>query len=200
MTPFTWTPRHTLGLASASPQRSAILTQLGVAYDVRPTHVEEIEDGEPYALAAENARRKATAAREALERNERDTAVVLACDTIVALDGRVLGKPAGESQARDFIGQLAGATHHVLGALAIALPDGRILERTDTTSVTFAPLDAAQVAAYVATGEWRGRAGGYAIQLTGAALVEQIEGDYLNVVGLPVPALRALVQGLVPPF
>ena len=75
-----------------------------------------------------------------------------------------------------------------------------IRERTDRTLVSFAPLDEAQIATYVATGEWRGRAGGYAIQGAGGALVDAIDGDYLNVVGLPVPALRALVQGLVPPF
>jgi septum formation protein len=82
----------------------------------------------------------------------------------------------------------------------VLAPAGDLLERTDRTLVTFAPLDAGQVAAYAAAGEWRGRAGGYAIQGRGAALVERIEGDYLNVVGLPVPALRALVHGLVPPF
>jgi septum formation protein len=75
-----------------------------------------------------------------------------------------------------------------------------VRERTDRTLVTFTALDDRQIAAYVATGEWRGRAGGYAIQGRGAALIEAIDGDYLNVVGLPVPALRALVQGLVPPF
>ncbi len=88
----------------------------------------------------------------------------------------------------------------MLGAIAVALPGGRLLERTDRTLVTFAALGAGQVAEYVALGEWEGRAGGYAIQMRGAALIDRIEGDYLNVVGLPVPALRALVQGLVPVF
>jgi septum formation protein len=88
----------------------------------------------------------------------------------------------------------------VLGAVAIAADGGTLLERTDRTLVTFAPLDGAQIDAYVGTGEWRGRAGGYAIQGHGAALVDSIDGDYLNVVGLPIPAVRALVHGLVPPF
>lgn len=200
MAPFTWDDSLLLVLASASPQRRAILEQLGVAFDVRPTHVEELEEGEPGFLAAENARRKAVAGRAALSDAELGRGVVLACDTVVALSGRVYGKPADAAQARAFIADLAGATHEVLGALALALPDGRILERTDRTLVTFAPLDPAQVAEYVATGEWEGRAGGYAIQQRGGALIEGIEGDYLNVVGLPVPALRALVQGLVRPF
>lgn len=200
MTLFAWDPSLTLVLASASPQRRAILEQLGIAFEVRPTAVEECEDGGPFAAAAENARRKVVAGRVALGEAERARSVVLACDTVVALGGRVYGKPADAEQARSFLGDLAGETHDVLGALALALPDGRVLERTDRTLVTFAPLGEEQVAAYVATGEWRGRAGGYAIQMRGAALIDRIEGDYLNVVGLPVPALRALVQGLVPPF
>ena len=98
------------------------------------------------------------------------------------------------------LADLRGRTHDVLGAVAIATPGGRVLERTDRTLVTFAPLTPTQAAAYLATGQWERRAGGYAIQGRGAALVEAIDGDYLNVVGLPVPAVRALVQGLVPPF
>ncbi len=198
--PFIWDPSLTLILASASPQRRAILDQLGVAHEVRPTAAQELEEGEPFALAAENARRKAAAALAALSDDERARCVVLACDTVVAHDGRVYGKPADRAQAIEYLSELAGATHDVLGAIAVALPGGGLLERTDRTLVTFAALDAAQIAAYAATGEWEGRAGGYAIQMRGAALIDRIEGDYLNVVGLPVPALRALVQGLVPVF
>jgi septum formation protein len=197
---YAWTPSNRLILASASPQRTAILTQLGVPHEVRATAAPELEEGEPFALAAENARRKAAAAVAALAPGEAADAVVLACDTVVALDGRVYGKPAGEAQARAFLADLQGRTHDVLGAVAIATADGRLLERTDRTLVTFTPLTTGQIAAYAATGEWEGRAGGYAIQGRGAALVEAIDGDYLNVVGLPVPAVRALVQGLVPPF
>lgn len=200
MQPFAWTPSHRLILASASPQRTAILAQLGIAHEVRATAAPELEQGEPFALAAENARRKAAAAVAALTPAEAPDAVVLACDTVVALDGRVYGKPGDAAQARAFLADLQGRTHDVLGAVAVATPDGRVLERTDRTLVTFAPLSAEQVAAYVDAGEWEGRAGGYAIQGRGAALVEAIDGDYLNVVGLPVPAVRALVQGLVPPF
>jgi septum formation protein len=195
-----WDPAHTLVLASASPQRRAILEQLRVPFEVRPTDADELEDGEPFALAAENARRKAQVAREALGGAERDATVILACDTVVALDGRVYGKPRDEMQARAYLSDLAGTTHEVLGALAVVTPGDELLERTERTRVSFAGLDAGQAAAYAATGEWRGRAGGYAIQGRGAALVERIDGDYLNVVGLPVPALRALVHGLVPPF
>ena len=200
MSRLAWTPDRRLVLASASPQRTAILTQLGIAHEVRPTTAPELEEGEPFALAAENARRKAHAALDGLDPSDRPGVVVLACDTVVALDGRVYGKPQVAGQAAVFLNDLQGRTHDVLGAVAIATADGTLLERTDRTLVSFAPLDAAQIAAYVETGEWQGRAGGYAIQGRGAALVESIDGDYLNVVGLPIPAVRALVQGLVPPF
>ena len=200
MQPLAWTRENRLILASASPQRAQILHQLGIPHEVRPTEAPELESGEPFAVAADNARRKGRAGRDALGVAESALAVVLACDTVVALDGRVYGKPADAEEAAAFLHDLQGRTHDVLGALAIAAPDGMIRERTDRTLVSFAPLDEAQIAAYVATGEWRGRAGGYAIQGAGGALVDAIDGDYLNVVGLPVPALRALVQGLVPPF
>ncbi len=131
---------------------------------MRATAAPELEEGEPFALAAENARRKAAAAVAALAPGEAADAVVLACDTVVALDGRVYGKPADDAQARSFLVDLQGRTHDVLGAVAIATPGGDVLERTDRTLVTFAPLTTGQIAAYVATGEWEGRAGGYAIQ------------------------------------
>lgn len=198
--PLRWRPSWHLVLASASPQRRAILDQLGVSFVARPTEVAELGDGEPTVAAAENARRKALAGMAALEPSEREVSVVLACDTVVTLDGRLYGKPADEAQARRYLAELQGRSHDVLGAIAVVTAEGRLLQRIERTSVTFAPLEAAQIAAHVALGEWRGRAGGYAIQGRGAALVERIDGDYLNVVGLPVPALRGLVQGLVPSF
>ena len=200
MEPFAWRAGLTLVLASASPQRHAILTQLGIAHVVRPTTADEDDAGEPYAVAAANARRKAMAGRQALGPEESPGAVVLGCDTVVALDGRIYGKPGDAAQAASYLDDLAGRTHEVLGAIALATPDGALRERTEVTSVTFAALDEDAIERYAATGEWQGRAGGYAIQGSGAAIVERIEGDYLNVVGLPVHSLRALVGGLVPPF
>jgi septum formation protein len=187
-------------LASASPQRRAILEQLGIAHVVRPTDVHEVDEGEPYAAAAANARAKARAALAQLDAGAAQRDVILACDTVVALDGRIYGKPRDAAEAAEHIAALAGRTHEVLGALAVVMPDGSIAERTDITAVTFAALSPAEVDRYVATGEWRGRAGGYAIQGRGGAVVERIEGDYLNVVGLPVHALRMLIPGLVPPY
>ena len=126
------------------------------------------------------------------------SALTLGADTLVAVDGDILGKPRDEGQAREYVARLAGRTHQVVGAIALV----REGELTDTaveiTQVHFRPVTAAQLDWYVATGEWRGRAGGYAIQGVGAALVSGIEGDYLNVVGLPLARLLDLEPGLLP--
>jgi septum formation protein len=151
---------------------------------VRPAEIEEISAGDPRAVVIENARRKARAVPGDL---------VLACDTEVNVDGAVLGKPADEDEAVRMLAQLAGRTHEVLGGLVLRR-EGRDCEAIASTLVQFRDLDPTEVSAYVATGEWRGRAGGYAIQGRGAALVERIEGDFWNVVGLPVPELIRLLK------
>jgi septum formation protein len=116
----------------------------------------------------------------------------------VALDGDILGKPRDAAQAREYVGRLQGRTHRVVSGLAIAR-DGELRTATDVTQVAFRPADGALLDWYVATGEWSGRAGGYAIQGVGAALVAGIRGDYLNVVGLPLARLLDLVPDLLPP-
>jgi septum formation protein len=171
-------------LASASPQRRAILEQAGFAFEVRPAHVDELDAGDPRAVAAENARRKALAIADDL---------VLGADTLVTLDGTILGKPRDAAQAAEYVGLLAGRTHEVVGAIALARGGAVVAEAVEVTEVTFRDLDDADVAAYVALGEWEGRAGGYAIQGRGAALVRGIAGDYLNVVGLPLARLLDLL-------
>jgi septum formation protein len=181
-----------LVLASASPQRSAILTRLGVAFEVRPAEVSELEQGVPEEVALENARRKARAARAA-----GSPEVVLGCDTIVCLAGRIYGKPGDEAGARRTLHALSGNTHEVLSGLVL-LSAGDERAAVARTAVTFRQLDERLLDWYVATGEWRGRAAGYAIQGAGAAIVEAIDGDYTNVVGLPVPALLALLPELLP--
>jgi septum formation protein len=151
---------------------------------VQPAEIEELTAGEPREVVVENARRKAGAVEGDL---------ILACDTEVILDGDVFGKPANEADARGFLQRLSGRTHEVYGG--IVLRKG-IDEQAGVcvTKVHFRPLEAAEIDAYVATGEWRGRAGGYAIQGRGAALVQKIEGDFWNVVGLPVPELVRLLK------
>jgi septum formation protein len=145
-----------------------------------PAGVDELAEGEPRAVAAENARRKALAVPGEL---------VLGADTLVTLDGAILGKPRDAAQAVEYVGRLAGRSHEVVGGIALARAGAVFVDAVEVTEVVFRALTAAEVEAYVALGEWEGRAGGYAIQGRGAALVTAIAGDYLNVVGLPVAAL-----------
>jgi nucleoside triphosphate pyrophosphatase len=184
-------PAPRLVLASRSPQRRAILAQLGVPFEERPVDVVEELVGEPATVASENARRKALAARAG------DSEVVLGVDTVVAADGEIWGKPADAAAAAAVLRRLAGRTHTVVSGVALARAGADPLAATASTDVTFRPLAEALIAWYVSSGEWRGRAGGYAIQGRGAALVTRIEGDYLNVVGLPVATLVDLWPGLL---
>jgi septum formation protein len=187
-----------LVLASRSPQRSAILTRLGIPFEVRPTDVEEVEVGEPADVALQNALSKARAARQALgaESDGALGALVLGVDTVVALDGRIYGKPADERAARETLRALSGETHTVFSGLALL--DGR-REATAAahTEVSFRPLGDRMLDWYLATGEWRERAGGYAIQGAGSALVRRVEGDYENVVGLPLATLLDICPQLL---
>ena len=180
-----------LVLASSSPQRLAILERLGIAFKVREVDVRELEHGEPRQLALENARRKAQAAARAGAEE-----VVLGCDTIVCRAGAIYGKPADEAAARETLRALGGATHEVLSGLVLLMPGG---ERSAVarTAVTFRELDDDLLEWYVATGEWRGRSGGYAIQKAGAALVRTLDGECENVVSLPVATLLDLCPELL---
>jgi septum formation protein len=123
----------------------------------------------------------------------------LGADTVVAVDGGVLGKPADEREARAYLERLAGRAHQVVGGIALAEGGAIVASAVEVTEVRFRTLDAALLDHYVGTGEWRGRAGGYAIQGVGAVLVAGISGDYLNVVGLPLARLLDLWPGLLPP-
>jgi septum formation protein len=176
-------------LASASPQRRAILAQVGVPFTVRPAAVDELASGEPEAVAAENARRKALA----VGRLSGPAELVLGADTLVTVDGEILGKPRDAAQAVEYVARLAGREHHVVGGIALARDGELLAEAVEITEVVFRALTAEDVEAYVGLGEWDGRAGGYAIQGAGAALVRSITGDYLNVVGLPLARLLDLL-------
>ena len=122
---------------------------------------------------------------------------MLGVDTAVTLGGHIYGKPADATEAAAMLEALAGHTHIVVSGLALITPGAELVEH-DSTRVTFRPLTARDLAAYVATREWEGRAGGYAIQGRGAALVEEVEGDYSNVVGLPVALLVRLLAEHLP--
>jgi nucleoside triphosphate pyrophosphatase len=173
-----------LVLASRSPQRRAILEALGVSFVVRPPEFEELESGPPEQVARHNALGKA----QAVARSPGE--VALGVDTVVTLAGRLYGKPVDAGHARDTLRALSGATHTVLSALAlIGLAEHDAVTATAATQVSFAELDETTIEWYVRSGEWRERAGGYAVQGAGAALVAAIAGDWTNVVGLPVGAL-----------
>jgi septum formation protein len=178
-------------LASRSPQRRAILGRLGVAFTVRPPEIEELDGGDPATLVSENALRKARAVLE-----PGSPAAVLGCDTVVALGGAIFGKPASESGARETLRMLSGRTHEVISGLALLAP-GFARRGVARTAVTFRPLGEELLDWYLARGEWRERAGGYAIQGAGAALVRSLEGDYENVVGLPLATLLDLYPELL---
>jgi septum formation protein len=181
---------HPLILASRSAQRRAILKQLGIEFSVRVPEVEELVEGPPHEVAVENAYRKAAA----IDVSE---ALVLGVDTVVSLGRRIYGKPEDEEDARQTLRALSGRRHTVISGVCL-IEDARARTAAAETAVEIRRLDAELLDWYLATGEWRERAGGYAIQARGAALVERIEGDYLNVVGLPVPTLLELAPGLVP--
>ncbi len=188
-------------LASGSPQRRAILEQLGVEFRVVVSGVEELEEGIAEEVAVENARRKARAVAAAQrgaggEHGGGGAEPVLGVDTVVTLDHRLYGKPADPVEAAATLRALGGRTHRVVSGVCVLEPGD---ERTAAavTEVRFRALDDRVVAWYLRTGEWRDRAGGYAIQGRGAALVESIRGDYLNVVGLPVATLLNLLPTLL---
>jgi len=176
-------------LASSSPQRRAILEQLGIEFHVQVPGTEEIAEGEPRETVAGNALRKA----RAIESEGR----VLGADTAVVLDGRLFGKPLDAGQAASFLGALSGRSHEVMSAIALLEPDGSELTDVAVTRVRMRALEGTLLDWYLASGEWAERAGGYAIQGRGAALIEGIEGDYTNVVGLPVPTLLRLAPDLI---
>jgi nucleoside triphosphate pyrophosphatase len=182
-------PAPPLLLASRSPQRRAILEQLNIPFEVvEPRYEEETPaQGDPVALVQRQAREKA--ASVAAEAGDRP---VLGVDTEVALDGRIFGKPADATEAEAMVEQLGGRTHVVVSGLCLVTPGWEVVEH-EATQVTFRELTPRDLGAYVATGEWKGRAGAYAIQGRGAGLVRRIEGDYLNVVGLPAALLIRLL-------
>jgi septum formation protein len=180
-----------LVLASRSPQRRALLRGLGIRFTVRPPRFEEVAQGDPSEVALANALGKA------LSVTRRDDEVVLGVDTVVALDGCIYGKPADEAQARATLEALSGATHTVFSGVALVGPSAEPRTAVAATAVSLRALERATLDSYLATGEWEGRAGGYAIQGAGAALVLALDGDRTNVIGLPVPTLLSLWPALM---
>jgi septum formation protein len=187
-------PAPPLLLASTSPQRRKILEQLGIPFDVIAPDYEEHDppEADAFELVREHALGKAHSVAD-----RADGRPVLGVDTAVVLGGRVYGKPANAEEAAEMLGALGGKTHFVVSGLALLTPGWELVDHV-VTRVTFRPLTPRDLAVYVASGEWEGRAGAYAIQGLGAALVEAIDGDYLNVVGLPAALLVRLLAERFP--
>jgi septum formation protein len=182
-------PAPPLLLASSSPQRKAILEQLHIPFDVvAPKYEEETSsNADPLQVVREHARAKARSVADVA-----DGRPIVGVDTAVVLEGRIFGKPANATAAEEMLEELSGKTHVVVSGLCLLTPGWEDVEH-EATNVAFRDLTPRELGIYVATGEWEGRAGGYAIQGRGAALVRAIEGDYLNVVGLPAELLVRLL-------
>ncbi len=176
-------------LASASPRRREILSEGGIAYTVRPSDIDEsaFSGVEPRLMV------QLLAAAKAAKAAEGENEVVLGADTVVACDGKVLGKPQNEEEAKAMLSMLSGKTHSVYTGIAVLCAgDGRMRTHCEETKVTFRTLSEAEILGYIATGEPMDKAGAYGIQGKGGALVEKTEGDFQNVVGLPLGAVRTL--------
>ena len=186
-------PAPPLLLASRSPQRRAILEQLAIPFEaVVPQYDEELTRADPVAEVERHAQGKArSVAGIAGDRP------VLGVDTEVVLDGRVYGKPGDEAEAEAMLEELSGRTHEVVSGLCVLTPAWEELGHA-VTRVSFRALTPRELGLYVVSEEWRERAGGYAIQGLGGALVERIDGDYLNVVGLPTALLVSLLAERFP--
>jgi septum formation protein len=181
-----------LVLASTSPQRRAILEQLRIPFVVEPPDYEEHDppEAKPVDLVRAHAVGKARSVHQIGNRT-------LGVDTTVHCAGRLYGKAVDAGEAGVMLRELSGRTHAVLSGLCLITPEGEAVEHAETL-VTFRRLDDDLVAVYLASGEWRGRAGAYAIQGLGGRFVERIEGDYLNVVGLPGALLVAMLERSAP--
>lgn len=185
--------RAPLVLASASPRRRDLLDRLGLTFDVRPADADETWPTD----LADGPAAEAVALRKALA-IEAPGALVLAADTVVVLDGEILGKPPSAEAARATLRRLSGRTHTVVTGLALRF-EGRQTTSHETTRVTFADLSDAEITAYVATGSPLDKAGAYGIQDdAGALLVARIDGDYSNVVGLPLRKLYETLRAFAP--
>ena len=187
----------TVILASASPQRHALLQAAGFPVRVRPSHADETVAAHvaPEQAVVELARRKARAVMRGTE-----PGWLVAADTAIVTGGELVGKPADRAAARATLRRLAGGVHHVLTGVAVATPERALHAALARTAVTFAPLSAAEVEWYLDTGEWRGAAGGYRIQGRAALLVAHLHGSYSNVVGLPLETIYRMLARTGYPF
>ncbi len=179
-------------LASQSPRRRELLAREGVDFRVELRETEELHDASlpPAVLCARNAAAKAEAVAAAFPQD-----TVVGADTLVFIDGEPLGKPADEAQAAGMLARLQGRSHSVCTAVAVILPGGERRDFVETTTVRFRPLDAAAIARYLSLVHVLDKAGAYAIQEHGDMIIEGIDGDLDNVIGLPVTRLLSVLAG-----
>jgi septum formation protein len=185
-------------LASSSPRRAEILRDAGIAFEISATHIDEaaLRGETAQAMVARLAEVKARAAAAQMDAGSREW-IIVGADTTVELDGEILGKPSDSAHAREMLAKLGGRTHDVLtGIFLLRLPGNATRAAVENSAVTFAPLDAKEIDAYVATGEPLGKAGAYAIQGLAGRYIPKIEGCYFNVVGLPLARLYELLREL----
>ncbi len=178
-------------LASASPRRAKLLSQIGLTFEICPSDVAEPP---PSALQGAHTRNEVTQALALLKARgvarQRTEGVIIGADTLVSFEGRLLGKPSDDAEALEMLAQLSGTCHDVVtGVALIEAATGREVAWTETTKVYFRELHSAEMTAYIASGEALDKAGSYGIQEQGAAFVKRIEGCYFNVVGLPLASL-----------
>ena len=180
-------------LASASPRRRELLSALGLSFEVRPAKGEE--HPEPGLSGGETAKRLSRAKCLEIAADDDENAVVIAADTIVCLDDEILGKPSDEEDAERMLKALSGRDHRVFTGVTVAR-GGRVLSDYEETAVHFRPLTEREIAAYIKTGEPMDKAGAYGIQGRASLFVRAIEGDYFNVVGLPLCKLGQMLKEL----
>nr|WP_237182371.1 Maf family nucleotide pyrophosphatase [Roseomonas marmotae] len=181
-------------LASGSPRRVDLLARIGITPDrILVSEIDEtpLKDELPRQLAARLSRAKAAAVAPQVP-----DCLVLAADTVVGVGRRILPKAETEREARDCLGLLSGRRHRVTTGVALALPDGRVLTRLVESIVTFQRLTQQQVDAYIASGEWKGKAGGYTIQESAEMFVRFLAGSHSNVIGLPLFETAQLLRGI----
>jgi len=180
-----------LVLGSASPRRLELLAQIGVVpHDVRPADIDETPQKAELPLTY--ARRLAAGKAQTIDLHKEE--IALCADTVVAVGRRILGKPENATQAVEFLNLLSGRRHRVITAVAVK-SGVRLLEKQVTTAVRFKHMSDAEISAYIRSGEWQGKAGGYAIQGIAAAFIPWISGSYSNVVGLPLAQTSGLLTG-----
>lgn len=186
-------------LASKSPRRHALLKEMGIEFDVIPSSYDEKPDisNDPYELALLHACGKAEDVYTRSKKRKDD--MIIGADTLVFLDGEIFGKPRNQNEAEKMLKKLSGKTHLVLSAICvIRIKDGKTLTHTECTEVKFKKLSADAVGKYLSTDEWKDKAGAYAIQGAAGEFVKTVHGDFSNVIGLPVMALKKLLSSFAP--